>query len=95
MYRAIIERDSTSNEARFAMVELGKLRFRGQDYPGTVEILTRRIGLDPASDEAYYYIGLSYKEMKRYPEALGAPEAAMLADQKSDRHFWLGFCTPA
>lgn len=91
MYRAIIARDSTSSEARFAMVELGKLRFRGQDYPGTIEILTRRIGLDPASDEAYYYIGLSYKEMKRYPEALEAlRQAAMLADQKADRHFWLG-----
>jgi tetratricopeptide (TPR) repeat protein len=91
MYRAIIERDSTSSEARFAMVELGKLRFRGQDYPGTIEILTRRNALDPASDEAYYYIGLSYKEMKRYPEALDAlRQAAMLADQKADRHFWLG-----
>ena len=33
----------------------------------------------------------SYKEMKRYPEALEAlRQAAGLADGKADRHFWLG-----
>src|SRR5262249_21939438 len=58
-YKAIIAKDSTSSDARFAMVEQGKLKFRAQDYPGAVGILQRRIGLDPASDEAYYYIGLS------------------------------------
>jgi superkiller protein 3 len=90
-YRAVIARDSTSSDAKFAMVELAKLKFRVQDYPGTVELLQRRNALDPASDEAYYYIGLSYKEMKRYPEALDAfRRAATLAPNKSDRQFWLG-----
>ncbi len=90
-YRAIIAKDSTSSDARFAMVEQGKLKFRAQDYPGAVGILQRRIALDPTSDEAYYYIGLSYKEMKRYPEALDAfRQAATLADGKADRQFWLG-----
>jgi tetratricopeptide (TPR) repeat protein len=90
-YRAVIARDSTASDARFAMIELAKLKFRAQDYPGTVEILQRRIALDPGSDEAYYYIGLSYKEMKRYPEALEAfRQAATLGENKSDRQFWLG-----
>jgi tetratricopeptide (TPR) repeat protein len=90
-YNAVIARDSTSGDGKFAMVELAKLRFRAQDYPGTVQILQRRNALDPASDEAYYYIGLSYKEMKRYPEALEAfRRAATLAENKSDRQFWLG-----
>jgi tetratricopeptide (TPR) repeat protein len=90
-YNAIIARDSTSSDARFAMMEMAKLKFRGKDYPGTVEALQRLIALDPKSDEAYYYIGLSYKEMKRYPEALDAfRQAATLADGKSDRQFWLG-----
>jgi tetratricopeptide (TPR) repeat protein len=91
MYRSIIERDSTSNDARFAMNELGKLKFRQQDYPGAIAMLQRRIALDPGNDEAYYYIGLSYKEMKRYTEALGAlRQAVTLADGKADRQFWLG-----
>jgi tetratricopeptide (TPR) repeat protein len=90
-YLAVIARDSTSNDAKFAMIEQAKLKFRAQDYPGTVEILQRRIALDPGGDEAYYYIGLSYKEMKRYPEALEAfRQAATLAENKSDRQFWLG-----
>jgi tetratricopeptide (TPR) repeat protein len=90
-YRAIITRDSTRSEARFAMNELGKLRFRQKDYPGAISILSRRIALDPNSDEAYYFMGLSYKEMKQYPEALNAlRQAAQLGDTKADRHFWLG-----
>ncbi|OLE39648.1 MAG: hypothetical protein AUI36_25685, partial [Cyanobacteria bacterium 13_1_40CM_2_61_4] len=91
IYRAIIARDSTSSDARFAMLELAKLKFRARDYPATVEILQRRIALDPSGDEAYYYLGLSYKEMKRYPEALEAlRQAAVLAESKADRQFWLG-----
>jgi tetratricopeptide (TPR) repeat protein len=73
------------------MMEMAKLKFRAKDYPATVEVLQRLIALDPNSDEAYYYSGLSYKEMKRYPEALDAfRQAATLADGKSDRQFWLG-----
>lgn len=91
MYKAMIARDSTSSDARFAMVELGKLAFRQRDYPATVAAMQRRIALDPTSDEAYYYAGLSYKEMKQLPEAVAAlRQAATLAPGKADRHFWLG-----
>jgi len=91
VYRAIIADDSTRADARFAMNELAKLRFRQKDYPGAISVLQRRIALDPNSDEAYYYMGLSYKEMKQYPEALAAlKQAVSLADAKADRHFWLG-----
>ena len=91
IYRAIVAIDSTRSEAHFAMNELGKLRFRQKDYPGAVSMLSRRIALDPNSDEAYYFMGLSYKEMKQYPEALDAlRHAAELGDAKADRHFWLG-----
>jgi tetratricopeptide (TPR) repeat protein len=90
-YRAIIALDSTRSEAHFAMNEQGKLRFREKDYPGAISILNRRIALDPNSDEAYYFMGLSYKEMKQYPEALDAlKHAVQLGDSKADRHFWLG-----
>jgi tetratricopeptide (TPR) repeat protein len=87
----MLERDSTSSDARFAMSELGKLKFRVQDYGGAIALLQKRIALDPGSDEAYYYVGLSYKEMKRYSEALEAlRQAAALAGNKADRQFWLG-----
>ena len=58
-------------------VEMAKLRFRQKDYPGALTLLQRRIALDPNSDEAYYYMGLSYKEMKQYPEALAALRQAV------------------
>lgn len=91
MYKAMIAKDSTSMDARFAMVELGKLAFRQRDYPATAAAMQRRIALDPPSDEAYYYAGLSYKEMKQLPEAIAAlRQAAVLAPGKADRHFWLG-----
>jgi tetratricopeptide (TPR) repeat protein len=91
IYQAMIARDSTTSDARYAMVELGKLRFRQKDFPGTVGIMERRIALDPNSDEAYYYAGLSYKELKQLPEAIAAlRQSAALAPNKSERHFWLG-----
>ncbi len=91
VYQAMIDRDSTSSDAKFALLERGKLKFRQKDYPGAVSVMARRIALDPNSDEAYYYTGLSYKEMKQFPEAIAAlRQAAVLAPGKSDRHFWLG-----
>jgi tetratricopeptide (TPR) repeat protein len=90
-YNAVIARDSTSASARFAMNELGKTRFRSKDYEGAVAAFNRRIALDPNNDEAYYYLGLSLKELKRYSEALDAlRQAAALAPGKADRQFWLG-----
>lgn len=91
LYNAVVTEDSTSGSAKFALNELGKMRFRAKDYAGAVGALERRIALDPTNDEAYYYIGLSHKEMKQYPEALVAlRRAATLGDAKADRHFWLG-----
>jgi tetratricopeptide (TPR) repeat protein len=90
-YRAMIDKDSTTSDARYALVELGKLRFRQKDYPGAVATMERRIALDPNSDEAYYYAGLSYKELKQLPEAIAAlRQSATLAPNKPERHFWLG-----
>lgn len=91
VYQSMIAKDSTSSEAKFAMQELGKLKFRLKDFPGTVTAMQRRIALDPNSDEAYYYMGLSYKEMKQMPEAVEAlRQSVSLAPGKADRHFWLG-----
>ena len=91
IYGGIIARDSTTSDARFAMSERGKLLFRQRDYPGTIAAMQRRIALDPNSGEAYYYIGLSYKEMKQYGDALAALQRAAAIDTaKADRFFWLG-----
>jgi tetratricopeptide (TPR) repeat protein len=91
VYRAISQRDSTTSEARFALVEMAKLRFRRRDYPATIALLDRRNHLDPPSGDSYYYYGLSLKEMKQYPEALAAlQKAAELDSAKGDRYFWLG-----
>jgi tetratricopeptide (TPR) repeat protein len=91
IYRSIFLADSNRADGRFALNELGKLRFREKDYPAAVSLFRRRIALDPNNDEAYYYIGLSYKEMKKYDEALDAlKQAAALAETRADRHFWLG-----
>jgi tetratricopeptide (TPR) repeat protein len=90
-YVAIIGRDSTSKSALFAMNEIGKSRFRAKDYDGAIGAFSRRIALDPSNDEAYYYRGLSHKEMKRYTESLADLEkAAELAPTKADRWFWVG-----
>ncbi len=89
-YRSIIERDSLSSDGRFAMLELAKLQYAQKDYPTAIATLGRRIALDGTSDEAYYFRGLSYKEMKQLPEALADLRmAASLAPNKSDRRFWL------
>jgi len=90
VFGVLVERDSTSNDAKFALLEMAKLRYREKEYPTAVATLSRRIALDPNSDEAYYYRGLSYKEMKQFPEALAdLRQAVSLAPTKGDRHFWL------
>jgi tetratricopeptide (TPR) repeat protein len=90
VYRAIYDRDAASSEARFALGELGKLRFRQKRYDEAIVFLRHRIALDPKNDEAYYYIGLSHKELKNYSQALDSLRvAAELAPDRADRHFWL------
>lgn len=91
VYKSMVDKDSTSNEAKVALVEWGKLKYRQKDYPGAIGVFARRLALDPNSDEAYYYTGLSSKEMKQIPEALAAlRQATVLAPTKADRFFWLG-----
>jgi tetratricopeptide (TPR) repeat protein len=91
VYASIIGKDSTTADAKFALNEMGKLRFRRQDYAGAVGLFQRRIALDPSNGEAYYYIGLSQKELKQYPEALAAlQKAAAIDTSRADRYFWLG-----
>ncbi len=91
VYQALVTQDSTSWEGKFALLEVGKLHFRQKDYTGTVALLQRRIALDPNSDEAYYYLGLSYNEMKQFPDAVTAlRQACALAPTKADRQFRLG-----
>ncbi|MEQ1831877.1 MAG: tetratricopeptide repeat protein [Candidatus Eisenbacteria bacterium] len=90
VYQSLIERDSTSSDARFALLERAKTQYRLKDYPNAISTLQRRIALDGTSDEAYYYLGLSHKELKQLPEAITAlRQAATLAPTKGDRHFWL------
>ncbi len=96
VYQAMIDRDSTSIDSKYALVELGKLKFRLKDYAGTVAAMERRIPLDPPSDEAYYYAGLSYKELNELPEAVAdLRKAAELAPDKAERWFWLGLVLAA
>ena len=90
VYGALVEKDSTSSDGKFAMLEMGKAQYRVKNHPLAIQTLARRIALDPNSDEAYYYRGLSYKEMKQLPEAISdLRQAATLAPTKGDRHFWL------
>jgi superkiller protein 3 len=91
VYRAVMAKDSTASEAKFAGSELGKLLFRKRDYEGAIRQFERRLALDPGNGEAYYYIGLSRKELKQTPEAMAAlQKAASIDSTKGDRFFWLG-----
>lgn len=91
IYQSIVSRDSTTADARFALNEMGKQRFRLKDWEGALAVFQRRIALDPNGAEAYYYIGLSQKELKRYTEALDALRKSVAQDSaRADRFFWLG-----
>lgn len=91
IYNGIITKDSTTADARFAMNELGKMRFGQKDWQGALGYFQRRIALDPNNGDAYYYTGLSYKQLKQSPEATAALERAAAIDSaKADRWFWLG-----
>jgi len=91
IYAAIQAKDPTSKDAKFALNEAGKAKFRGQDYDGAIATFQKVIALDPSADEAYYYIGLAQKQNKHYAEALDSfRQAANLAPDKADRQFWLG-----
>lgn len=104
LYANIVDRDSTTKLAGVALNEIAKIRF-GQAadaartdkqaalpiYQQTLDLFERRIALDPANDEAYYYVGLCRRELGDVPRAIEAMrQAAALAPDKPDRHFWLG-----
>src|SRR5262249_12479090 len=90
VYTQLVEKDSTSNDAKFALLQMGIAKYRVKDYPAAVATLSRRIALDPNNDEAYYYRGLCHKELKQFPEALADfRQGVALAPGKGDRHFWL------
>jgi tetratricopeptide (TPR) repeat protein len=91
VFSNILAHDSTSSGAKVAMTEWGKLKFRQKDYEGALAQFRRRNSLDPPSGEAYFYTGLSNKELKRFPEALDALKKSTAIDTaKADRFFWLG-----
>jgi tetratricopeptide (TPR) repeat protein len=104
LYASIVDRDSTTKLAAVALTEVGRLRF-GQAselaktdkeaaaalYEQAIDVFRRRLALDPDSDEAYYYMGLAYRELGDMPQALEAMrQSVALASGKADRHFWLG-----
>jgi len=96
IYLSVVTQDSTSGDGKFSMSEMAKACFRRKDYEGALGLYQRRIALDPNSPEAYYYIGLSQKELKRYPEALEALQKSVGLDSaKADRFFWLGVLNDA
>jgi tetratricopeptide (TPR) repeat protein len=102
VYLAIVEKDSTSSDARWALAEYGKRKFaeaarttdaaqKSARYEQALGIFQRRNALDPKSGDAYFHIGLIHKEMKRYPEAMDAlVRASELDSAKADRFFWRG-----
>jgi tetratricopeptide (TPR) repeat protein len=91
IYTALLAHDSTSSSAKVALTERGKLKFRLKDYEGALVMFQRRNALDPPSAEAYFYTGLSQKELKRFPEALDAlKKSTSLDSTKADRFFWQG-----
>jgi tetratricopeptide (TPR) repeat protein len=91
VYREVIGADSTTSQARFAMNEVGKLRFAQKDWTGALQHFQRRIALDPSNAEAYYYSGLSYKQLDQLPDAARSLEQATALDtSRADRFFWLG-----
>jgi tetratricopeptide (TPR) repeat protein len=91
--------DSTGGEplekASRWIIESGKMHYQeGQndstEYDVAIARFQHKIELDPASDEAYYYMGLSLRQQQRIPEALDPlSKAAELMPDKADRHFWL------
>lgn len=90
VYAQMVDKDPASGEAKAALVEWGKLKYRQKDHMGAVATFQRRNALDPPSDEAFYYTGLAHLELKQSSEAIAAlRRATEIAPEKGDRHFWL------
>jgi superkiller protein 3 len=90
--------DSTANKptdkASDWILERAKLRYNmgkkdTTQYALSIPFFQRKIALDPKSDEAYYYWGLSLREVGKFQEADSAlHQAVQIAPNKADRHFW-------
>ncbi len=90
VYAQMVDKDPSSGEAKVALVEWGKLKYRQKDHAGAIAAFQKRNALDPPSDEAFYYTGLAYLELKQSPEAIAAlRRATEIAPDKGDRHLWL------
>jgi tetratricopeptide (TPR) repeat protein len=99
VYLARWEADSTAGEplekASDWLLESGKMHYRegkrdSTEYDVAIERFTRKIELDPTSDEAYYYMGLSLRQQEHLSEAVEPlSKAVELKPDKADRRFWL------
>jgi tetratricopeptide (TPR) repeat protein len=104
IYLSRWEADSTADKDRVKasdwILQRAKLRYQvakrdtaraRAEYGAAIPFFQRKIELDPNSEEAYYYMGLSLRELQRFEEAQPALlKAVELAPAKADRHFWLG-----
>lgn len=99
LYAARFAADSTAGvalpKASEWLLESAKLHFRqgrqdSTEYVLALDLLNRKLALDPGSEEAFYYQGLCLRELNRPDEAVAPLEKAVqLAPDKADRHFWL------
>jgi len=90
--------DSTANKpmdkASDWILERAKLRYNmgkkdTTQYALAIPLFQRKIALDPKSSEAYYYWGLSLREVGKFQDADQALQQAVQLDpNKADRHFW-------
>jgi tetratricopeptide (TPR) repeat protein len=98
IFAARFAADSTAgkpmDKASDWILERAKLRYSmgkkdSTQYGAAVPLFQRKIALDPKSDEAYYYWGLSLREVGKFQDADQAlQQAVQLAPNKPDRHFW-------
>lgn len=63
VYGKLIAADSTTADAKKAGFERGRIQFLRKDYPAALAAFDRTIALDPSNAEAYYYKGLSQRQL--------------------------------
>ncbi len=88
VYARIVETDSTSADGKKAQSERGRVSWFRKDYPAAVAQLDRAIVLDPKNAEAYYFKGLSLRQMGDDEGALTGMKKALELDPKQ-AGWWL------